>query len=113
MAQTQLAKSGSIALLIKDGAICRLPPKEVPNADWLSGSLLRLLLGECHVRQIGPHTPRGSLQRHLLPDEWKVDIQRRCRDERGIPQGGGGAGSQAASQHWGPPWGEADLWLRL
>ena len=50
MAQTQLAKSGSIALLIKDGAIGRLPPKEVPNADWLPGSLLRLLLGECHVR---------------------------------------------------------------
>merc|ERR1712183_100959 len=64
-------------------------------------------------RQIGPHTPRGSLQRHLLPDKWKADIQRRCRDERGIPQGGGGAGSQATSQHWGPAWGEAHLWLCL
>merc|ERR1711974_560004 len=60
-----------------------------------------------------PTPPRGSLQRHLLPDEWKADIQRGCRNERGVPSGGGRAGSQATSQHWGPARRKADLWLRL
>merc|ERR1719507_952601 len=63
MAQTQLAKSGSVALLIKDGAIGGLAPKQVPNADWLPGSLLRLLLGECHVRPCIPAEYQLSTRR--------------------------------------------------
>merc|ERR1712233_177752 len=67
------------------------------------------LLPRCQSRT---YTPRGSLQRHLLPDERKADIQRGCWDERGIPPGGG-AGSQGTSEHWGPAWREADIWLSL
>merc|ERR1712183_1162068 len=76
-----------------------------------SGCLLKLDF--THLQQDCANTPRGSLQRNLLPDEWKADIQRGCRDERGVPSGGGRAGSQATSQHWGPAWREAHLWLRL
>merc|ERR1711971_326636 len=76
-----------------------------------SGCLLKLDF--THLQQDCANTPRGSLQRHLLPDKWKADIQRGCRDKRGIPQGGGGAGSQTTSQHWGPARGEADIWLCL
>merc|ERR1712001_618496 len=76
-----------------------------------SGCLLKLDF--THLQQDCANTARGSLQRNLLPDEWKADIQRGCRDERGVPPGGGGAGSQRPSQHWRPALREADLWLRL
>merc|ERR1712141_721143 len=89
--------------LIKQLEGCRSGPRRSPSHVWLFAQAglhsppagLRQHRPFLPRRQIRPHTPRGSLQRHLLPNEWKADIQRRCRDERGIPQGGGGAGSQA------------------
>ena len=54
MSSCSLAKSGSVPLLVKDGAIDRLVSEEVADADLVTWSLDNLLLGEGHV---GPGVP--------------------------------------------------------
>ena len=54
MSSCSLAKSGSVPLLVKDGAIDRLVSEQVADADLVTWSLDNLLLGEGHV---GPGVP--------------------------------------------------------
>ena len=54
LSSCSLAKSGSVPLLVKDGAIDRLVSEQVADADLVTWSLDSLLLGEGHV---GPGVP--------------------------------------------------------
>ena len=49
LSSCSLAKSGSVPLLVKDGAIDRLVSEQVADADLVTWSLDNLLLGEGHV----------------------------------------------------------------
>ena len=81
MSSCSLAKSGSVPLLVKDGAIDRLVSEQVADADLVTWSLDNLLLGEGHV---GP----GVATEYQLPTcpETKIMIlsKRIRRDLRAV-----------------------------
>ena len=81
MSSCSLAKSGSVPLLVKDGAIDRLVSEQVADADLVTWSLDSLLLGEGHV---GPGVP-AEYQLPACPETKIMILSKRCqRDLRAV-----------------------------
>ena len=75
MSSCSLAKSGSVPLLVKDGAIDRLVSEQVADADLVTWSLDSLLLRERHV---GPGVAT-EYQLPACPETTIKILSKRCK----------------------------------